>query len=253
VTSPPPYVPPAPSEGRADPPDSAKSPSGLGAVLRGAREATGRAVRGLGLYRRAVVSRSLRRNAGRPRRRLEIGPGGSRLEGFETLDVLPGRHVDYPVDGAGRLPFEDHTFVLVYASHVLEHIPWYQTVEVLREWARILAPGGALEVWVPDGLKICRTLVGYEDGKGDETARDGWYRFNPDRDPCRWAAGRIFTYGDGTGRTDHPNWHRALFTPRYLERCFREAGLDQVRPLDRSEVRGYDHGWINLGMAGRKP
>ena len=32
----------------------------------------------------------------------------------------------------------------------------------------------------------------------------------------------------------------------------RAAGLTEVREMDRSQVRGYDHGWINLGMRGIK-
>lgn len=52
--------------------------------------------------------------------------------------------------------FHSRIILLLYASHVLEHIPWYKTEEVLREWVRVLKPGGVLEVWVPDRLKYAR-------------------------------------------------------------------------------------------------
>jgi len=196
---------------------------------------------------------TLFRNRCRAHRKLQIGPGSRRLPGFETLDIVPGPAVDYMHDAAKRLPFRDATFELVYASHVLEHIPWYQSQDVIREWVRILEPGGTLEVWVPDGVKICRTLVDYEVHGKDRTALDGWYRFNNERDPCKWAAGRLFSYGDGTGNPCSPNWHRAIFTRRYLRALFEQAGLRDVREMDGSEVRGADHGWINLGMKGIKP
>jgi ubiquinone/menaquinone biosynthesis C-methylase UbiE len=196
-------------------------------------------------------------------RKLEIGPGAERIEGFETLNIAPGPGVDHVADAAERLPFDDGTFSVVYASHVLEHVPWYLTERALREWARVLAPGGLLEVWVPDGLKIARAFVEAEDGLAsggggggeDRTIQDGWYRFNPDRDPCVWASGRTFTYGDGPPGTNYasPNWHRALFSARRLERAFRDAGLIEVERLDRSQVRADDHGWINLGFRGVKP
>jgi len=195
---------------------------------------------------------SFRKNRNKSQRYLDIG-SGKRIPGFETLNIVGGLDVDYVLDAAKPLPFPDNTFDLIYASHILEHIPWYKTEEVLKEWCRILKPGGQLEIWVPDGLKICETLLKAELEGVNITEKDGWYKFNPRKDPCVWAAGRIFTYGDGTGNPTHPNWHRAIFTPRYLKELFELAGLFNVREMDRSEVRGYDHGWINLGVMGTKP
>lgn len=196
--------------------------------------------------------RNLRRNALKTYRALEIGPGPERISGFETLDIVNDAHVDYVWNAAKSLPFDDSVFDLVYASHVLEHIPWYQVEIILTEWVRILKPAGRVEVWVPDGLKICQTLLDYELSGINNIDKDGWYKFNTEHDPCKWAAGRLFTYGDGRGSFAHPNWHRAIFTPRYLSRLFENTGLHQVRILDPSEVRGYDHGWISLGMGGVK-
>ena len=193
------------------------------------------------------------RHHNRQNRKLEIGPGKDRIKSFETLNIVAGWNVDYVCDAARRLPFGDGTFEVIYASHILEHVPWYQTDNILREWVRTLARGGQLEIWVPNGLRICQALVDAEVHGKNYIHEDGWYRFNDEKDPCKWAAGRIFTYGDGSGRTDHPNWHRALFTPRYLRELLTRAGLVEVRELKREEIRAYDHGWINLGMTGKKP
>ena len=186
-------------------------------------------------------------------RHLEIGPGTGRIPGFETLDVVDGPNVDYICDAAGPLPFPDGTFELIYASHALEHVPWNQTEQVLQEWARMLKPGGRLEVWVPDGLKICKAFVDAEVNGDNYIHRDGWYRWNEEKDPCKWAAGRIFTYGDGEGDIDSPNWHRAIFSARYLRLLLERVGLRDVREMGQGEVRGHDHGWINLGLCGTKP
>lgn len=194
---------------------------------------------------------NLAQNAGLPNRKLEIGPGEQRIAGFETLNIVDSPATDYILDAASKLPFEDGTFDVVYASHILEHIPWYQTTQVLSEWARIIKKGGWLEVWVPDGLKIAKAFVEAEAGN-DYTADDGWYKFNEQKDPCIWAAGRIFTYGDGEGTIDHPNWHRALFSPRYLKQCLEQSGFGQVASMSSKEVRATDHGWINLGVKGQK-
>lgn len=213
-------------------------------------------VRELGRFEpltRAATQLNLQRNAGKTHRRLEIGPGPEPIPGFESLSIAPNLGVDYVWDAARRLPFPSDTFELVYASHVLEHVPWFQTENALREWVRVIQSGGHLEVWVPDAVKICEAFVDFEKTGVDRTHLDGWYRFNPQRDPCRWAAGRLFTYGDGSGRPDDPNWHRAMFSERYLRAQLEGAGLVDLELLDRSEVRGHDHGWINLGMRGRKP
>lgn len=202
-----------------------------------------------GVYNRI----SARRYRSRLHRNLEIGCGAKRINGFETLNVIAGPTVDYVADASRRLPFKDETFDLVYASHVLEHVPWYQVRQTLQEWRRILKRGGRLEIWVPDGLKICRALADAEESGQDRTYLDGWYKFNAERDPCIWAASRLFAYGSGKGRLNHPNWHRALFTPRYLCQLFQGIGLTDIRELTHAEVRGYDHGWINYGVRGMRP
>ncbi|MDW8036745.1 MAG: methyltransferase domain-containing protein, partial [Thermoguttaceae bacterium] len=121
-----------------------------------------------------IVNRiRMRRNARRPVRRLEIGPGETPLPGYETLDIIPAPWVDYVLDATKPLPFPDASFQEVYASHILEHVPWYQVEGVLREWVRILSPGGWLKLIVPDGLKICYTLVQYELHAEDPSCLDG--------------------------------------------------------------------------------
>ena len=71
----------------------------------------------------------------------------------------PSRNVDYVADAMTRLPFPDKTFDVVYASHVLEHLPWFHTEAILREWRRVLKPLGRLEVWVPGGQFIAEVLL----------------------------------------------------------------------------------------------
>src|SRR5690606_25973079 len=90
------------------------------------------------------------RNSRKKMRMLEIGPGRERIPGFETLNIIGGRNVDYVGDASKRLSFAPGTFDLIYASHVLEHIPWYRSSLVIADWSRSLKSGGWLEIWVPD-------------------------------------------------------------------------------------------------------
>ena len=194
----------------------------------------------------------LAKNSFKSNRCLEIGPGIEKLYGFETLDIKPGKNIDYVMDCAKKLPFKNYTFEIIYASHVLEHVPWYMTQHTINEWVRILKKGGSLEIWVPDAVKICKAFIDAEICENNYIHLDGWYKFNSEKDPCVWASGRTYTYGDGQGSEKSPNWHKALFSKRYLKHVMEKAGLTNIRNLTSEEVRGSNHGWINLGLKGRK-
>lgn len=219
------------------------------AALKSAAEAAERLAYGV-VHRAGLTTYNLKRNESKAVRNLEIGPGLGRIDGFESLDVVPRRNIQYLADAATKLPFRDGTFDLIYASHVLEHLPWYQTEDCLRNWVSKLKVGGRLEIWVPNGLLICQTFVAAEEETRNDIHQDGWYKFNPDRDACAWANGRIFSYGDGRGTRGDPNWHLALFSPRRLRELMTSVGLSDVQEVPRANVRGYDHGWINLGLSG---
>ena len=63
-----------------------------------------------------------------------------------NLDVVAGEGINV-VCTDNKLPFADASFDLILANHVLEHVPnWFET---FKEMARVLKPGGKLEVWIP--------------------------------------------------------------------------------------------------------
>jgi ADP-heptose:LPS heptosyltransferase len=63
-----------------------------------------------------------------------------------TFDRQPWPEVTQTGD-ARKLPFGDATFDFVWSSHCLEDIP--DTDAVLREWLRVLKPGGTIGLYVP--------------------------------------------------------------------------------------------------------
>lgn len=171
---------------------------------------------------------------------LEIGPGRHPVDKTWTImDMVKRPWVDVIHDVRNLpLPFEDGSFDLVYMSHILEHVPWFQSVDLLTEVNRILTLGGVIEVWVPDFAKL---VDSYKRSK----CGDNWRRHNESNDPMLWLNGRLFTYGPG-----EENWHRAVFDRRYLKSCLKSAGFRHTDDL--TKPRGYDHGFINLGMAAVK-
>ena len=119
-------------------------------------------------------------------------------------------------------------------------IPGRSWLDVLKELRRILKTEGTIEIWVPDLRKLVQAYL-----KPSLVACDGWYKFNPEKDATKWFNGRLFTYGPG-----EENWHRAAFDEEYLRRCLKQAGFRHTVRLNRP--RGYDHKWINLGIAAVK-
>lgn len=166
--------------------------------------------------------------------KLEIGPGDNPL-GSPPEWTTVGFEAQW---GFKPLPFPDNTFDEVYASHVLEHIPWTRTVNALKEAHRVLKPGGLLEIWVPDFEYIAECYM-------DGICGDKWRKENPTNHYVRWANGRIFAYGP-----DEDNWHRAVFNCDYLMQLFQEAGFSSVSRM-KKRLRGASHGAIDLGVTGR--
>lgn len=58
---------------------------------------------------------------------------------YVKADLFPNEEGIRKID-ATRVPFEDHTFDMIIANHILEHIPDH--FAALREFYRVLKPGG---------------------------------------------------------------------------------------------------------------
>ncbi|MEA3213374.1 MAG: hypothetical protein QOE70_6431 [Chthoniobacter sp.] len=136
---------------------------------------------------------------------LHLGCGIVNSPGFVNIDAMPMRHVHcvQPVDRLQK--FRSGCADLIYASHVLEHISHRETLNVLREWRRVLKTGGVLRLAVPDFDVISRL---YQDGGCDVAVVEGVL-----------LGGQDYAY----------NYHKAVFTERSLTRLLAQAGFTQVR------------------------
>lgn len=190
-------------------------------------------------------------------RYLDIGPdtrpGWFKRRGmkkFETLDAVAAQGIDHVCD-CRKLPFPDHTFEVVHASHVIEHMEWWEVEAVVAEWARVLTVGGTLELWFPDAVKIMKHMIELDETgvwKGPEEL--GRYLADLDQgDPWKWCSKHLLHYplhGNEYQR------HRSLISINYLKRVMVQANLVNVREMALSELRGRDHPWINAGVVGTK-
>jgi SAM-dependent methyltransferase len=159
--------------------------------------------------------------------KLHLGCGSKYIAGFFHVDAIAYPHVDRQgfVD---KLDFLSNNSVeLIYASHVLEHFGRNEVDYVLREWHRVLKPGGVLRLAVPD-FGACARL--YAEGKLDHGIND--------------IMGLII----GGQRNGH-DFHRVIFDQPTLEARLKGIGFSQCRPWDwrkteHSHVDDYSQAYL---------
>lgn len=79
--------------------------------------------------------------------RYVITDGNDRMLDQARARFKDDQRFDYQVEDARKLTFENASFDRVIATHVLEHL--VHPHEILREWTRVIKPGGTLSLVLP--------------------------------------------------------------------------------------------------------
>jgi predicted SAM-dependent methyltransferase len=82
--------------------------------------------------------------------KLHLGCGPRVIPGWVHVDVADYPHVQLRHEVDALPMISEGTIEVVYACHVLEHFLRREVPRVLREWHRVLQPGGTLRLSVPD-------------------------------------------------------------------------------------------------------
>ena len=149
--------------------------------------------------------------------KLHLGCGEKFIPGFVHVDARKLPHVDY-VGSADNLPmFEDNSVDLIYACHLLEHFKRHETEAVLKEWYRVIKPGGILRLAVPDFEKLVEVYLKTKDLK--------------------------LIFGPLVGRQDYPeNTHYVAFDEKTLSEILSRVGFHNIHRYDwrKTEHKDYD-------------
>ena len=91
--------------------------------------------------------------------KLHLGCGMRYIEGFKHVDIIPADHIDVTTSIDDLSMIGTNEVELIYACHVLEHFKRRALTRVLKEWIRVLRPGGTLRLAVPDFEAMSKLYV----------------------------------------------------------------------------------------------
>jgi predicted SAM-dependent methyltransferase len=147
---------------------------------------------------------------------LNLGCGDQILDGCINVDVASAREGKVPdvnCDIRHLDVFSDNYADVVLAVHVIEHFWQWEVIDILKEWVRVLKPGGTMVLECPNLISACQELL-----KQPEIGS------RPDQHGQRtmWCF-----YGDPAWK-DPLMCHRWLYTPQSLAQVMLDAGLIEV-------------------------
>ena len=105
------------------------------------------------LSNREILSKALKNKKDGEKKRLNLGCGNKFLPNYVNVDIVNIKGVDEIFD-LDVIPYSDNSIAAISSEHALEHVSHDRAKNALKEWFRVLEPGGELMLYIPD-LEIC--------------------------------------------------------------------------------------------------
>lgn len=143
--------------------------------------------------------------------KLHIGCGDRPIDGYLNIDLDAREYAQYAYlqADAASIPLGDGCAEEILSVHMIEHVwPW-ETLQMLKEWHRLLAPGGKCVIECPNIFKACQLLIGGMREKNMKAV----------------AAAMNAFYGDPKDQ-ELPGRHKWGYTPQSLSALLTAAGFE---------------------------
>lgn len=90
--------------------------------------------------------------------KLNVAAGGKKYEGWTNVDAVRRDGIDIVADMVS-IPLPDGCADELMCIHGIEHVYPWEVPEVFKEFYRLLASGGSLQLEMPDIVKSCRNVA----------------------------------------------------------------------------------------------
>lgn len=90
--------------------------------------------------------------------RLHLGCGPKRLPGYINVDATATPATDVVMDILA-LDLPSNCVAEIYSSHMIEHLDWPDIDRALREWYRVLEPGGVMTIRCPNFIYVLEEFL----------------------------------------------------------------------------------------------
>lgn len=135
------------------------------------------------------------------------------------LDIDPKVKPDIIASMTDMSAVQDASADAIWSSHNLEHLETHQVLGALKEFRRVLRPGGFALINLPNLDRIAQLIVA---GKLDEVL------YTSPAGPVR-PIDMLFGHGPCIERGNHYMAHRTGFTAKRLGTQLQQAGFQEVR------------------------